>query len=75
MEAIAARDALILKKTFLDTALKYAVITQNRMTKSEVKYLRTIDVTEYQNQVDKLAKELRELDALIQAANWNTELE
>jgi soluble cytochrome b562 len=74
MEAIALRDAIILKKEFLDMAIKSAVITQNRITKSEVKYVRTIDVADYQNQLDRLAKELRELDALIQAANWNTEL-
>jgi hypothetical protein len=74
MEAIAERDSLVLTRGFLEAAIAAAVISQNRQTKSEVKYLRTIDAADYQKQHDRVAKELRELDAKIQSANWGTEL-
>ncbi|HMK46846.1 MAG TPA: hypothetical protein VK436_09485 [Methanocella sp.] len=39
-----------------------ALITQDRSTKSEVKFTSTVDITRLQKQADKLAKEHRELD-------------
>ena len=51
-----------------------AIITQDRYSKSEVKFKSTINVAEIQKQADQLSKEHRELDAKIQGANWLTEL-
>ena len=42
--------------------------------RSEVRLVRTFDVPEMQKRVDRLAREMRELDATIQQANWNIDL-
>ena len=42
--------------------------------RSEVRLVRTFDVPEMQKRVDRLAREMRELDATIQQANWNNDL-
>ena len=42
--------------------------------RTEIKIMSTVDVRKTQKAVDALAKELRELDNKIQAANWATEL-
>lgn len=44
------------------------------LTRSEVKYVRNIDVVETRKRADELAKDYRELDARIQEFNWQTEL-
>jgi hypothetical protein len=48
--------------------------TARRATRSEIKILSTVNVAELQKTVDLTAKELRQLDNAIQAANWTTEL-
>ena len=45
-----------------------------RSTRSELRYVTDLSVTELRGQADRVARELRELDTLIQQANWNTEL-
>lgn len=42
--------------------------------RSEVRLVRTFDVPEMQKRVHRLAREMRELDATIQQANWNNDL-
>jgi len=73
-EAIAIRDVLRLKHGVYRDLAQAATITQDRYTKSEVKFKRTVSVPEIQKQADVWAREHRELDAKIQASNWNTEL-
>jgi hypothetical protein len=51
-----------------------ATITAERHTKSEVRFYSAIPVAELQAQADRLAREHRELDAQIQAVNWQAEL-
>ena len=46
----------------------------NRYSRSEILVLPSINVKETQKKVDQLAKDIRELDNLIQATNWNTDL-
>ena len=46
----------------------------NRYSRSEILVLPSINVKETQKKVDQLAKDIRELDNLIQATNWSTEL-
>ena len=55
---------------FLDSASNLV----NRRTVGEIKIRSTVNVRELQKQVDREAKALRELDSLIQEANWTTEL-
>ena len=49
-------------------------IRQDRSTRSEVKFVTSLDVPELRRRADDLAREYRELDARVQALNWETEL-
>lgn len=73
-EALALRDRYLADISLVDGALQAAMIRQDRTTRSEVRYVRTIDVAEYQSKKDLLSKQYRELDARIQEMNWKTEL-
>jgi hypothetical protein len=73
-DALADRDVLALRRAVYAELAQAAAFTQDRFTRSEVKYVRNIDVVEIQKRADELAKEYRELDARIQGFNWLTEL-
>lgn len=73
-DAIAERDTLRLRHTLLTTLLQAASIKQDRLTKSEVRFQRTVDIVALQQQADDLAQAYRELDTKIQAANWLVDL-
>jgi hypothetical protein len=47
----------------------------DRYSKSEIKFLPSIDVRALRREADDLAGEARELDTRIQAANWTTEMD
>jgi len=66
----ARRDQMQTLRSFLDAASSL----YERARGSEIKIVSTVDVAALQKDLDKRAKELRELDALIQSANWSTEL-
>ena len=44
------------------------------MTRTEIKIVSTVPVSEIQKTVDGLSKELRNVDEKIQELNWTTEL-
>ena len=44
------------------------------MTRTEIKIVSTVPVSELQKTVDSLSKELRTVDEKIQELNWTTEL-
>ncbi len=73
-DALAVRDVLILRVEALRSLAQAAIVTQDRYTKSEVKFRSTVDVADLQQQINRLAVEHRELDTQIQALNWQTEL-
>ncbi len=73
-DALATRDVLRLKHGIYRDLAQAATVTQDRYSRSEVKFKSTVQVAEIQKQADQLAKEYRELDARIQQANWQTEL-
>jgi DNA-binding ferritin-like protein len=73
-DAIAERDVLRIKHAALGDLAQSATITQSRTTRSEVRFKSTVSVAAIQRQADGLAKAHRELDALIQEANWRTNL-
>ena len=73
-DALAERDVAALQRTAYSELAQSAAITQGRITRSEVKYIATINVAEIQKRGDNLAKNYRELDARIQELNWQTEL-
>lgn len=57
-------------RDFLNTASDRVT----RMTRTEIKIVSTVPVSEIQKTVDGLAKELRTVDEKIQELNWTTEL-
>ena len=73
-DALAERDVLRLQRgAYVDLA-QSASITHARYSRSEVKYIATVDVAEIQKRADEFAKQYRELDTRIQELNWQTEL-
>jgi len=73
-DALAERDVLALQRAAYAELAQTAAITQGRLTRSEVKYISTINVAEIQKRADELAKNYRDLDARVQELNWQTEL-
>ncbi|NBD24253.1 DIP1984 family protein [Paenibacillus glycinis] len=73
-DALAERDRMMQHRRILSDLLEEATIKQDRYSRSEVKYQRTIDVVALQAQVDALSKAYREFDFRIQAMNWATDL-
>lgn len=73
-ELLAHRDCLnnrlqIMRK-FLDTAS----CKVDRYSRTEIKIVNTVNVTELQKDVDRISKDLRGTDEQIQALNWTTDL-
>lgn len=73
-ELIAKRDALSYKISILREFLQNASAKVERYSNTEIRIESTVKVSKLQKQVDKLSKELRELDIRIQCLNWSTEL-
>jgi hypothetical protein len=73
-DALAERDVLALQRAAYAELAQTAAISHGRFTRSEVKYISTINVAEIQKRADELAKDYRDLDARIQKLNWQTEL-
>jgi hypothetical protein len=73
-DAIARRDVLRLRHAIYRDLANAATPQQARNTRSEIRFLSTVNVADIQASADDLAREHRELDARIQEANWLTEL-
>lgn len=73
-ELIAHKDALLHKISLIDTLLRGGREVTERATHTEIRIIPTFDIKAVQKKSDALSKELRETDAKIQAANWQTEL-
>ncbi len=74
-ELIAQRDCLRLKINIIRGFLDEASYTVNRGTRSEIIIRSTVDVRSVQEKLDKLSKQLRELDMRLQRANWTVDVE
>ena len=46
-----------------------------RATRSEIRILSCVDVSDLQKQADAMARRLRELDNTLQQCNWTTDVE
>jgi len=66
MEGIATRDVLKLRRSLLEALANSALPLQDRFTRTELKYVPTVDVAELRQEVDRLSKAYRELDATLQ---------
>jgi hypothetical protein len=73
-QALAERDVLKQKQAMYRDLAQAGTITQSLSTKSEVRFRSTVTVSKVQKQADLAARELRELDARIQEANWLIDL-
>jgi len=73
-DTLAERDVLALQRAAYADLAQSAAITQGRFTRSEIKYVATINIVKIQKRADELSKKYRELDARIQELNWQTEL-
>jgi len=73
-DALAERDALGLRHRLYSELAQAASISQDRYSRSEVKYVSAVSVSDAQQRADELAREFRSLDARIQELNWKAEL-
>jgi hypothetical protein len=73
-QALAERDVLKWRHQAHRELADAATVTQSVATRSEIRFRSAIPVKAVQAAADAIAKELRELDARIQEANWTIEL-
>lgn len=73
-EAIATRDMIKTKRNIYTAVIEQATIKYDRYTRSEVKFVSTVNIADLQKEVDQLAKAFREIDMRIQEKNWTTDL-
>ena len=71
---LAQRDSLTLKIACYRSLLNDASLLAQRATRTEIKIMSAVNVPDLQKQVDKMSKELRKVDNIIQETNWNTML-
>lgn len=69
-DGIAMRDVLKMRSAIYRELAQAATITQDRFSRSEVRFKQTVDVLRIQKQSDDLACKVRMLDMNIQEANW-----
>ncbi len=74
LDALAKRDVLKLKHSLYKALAAEATPKQDRYSKKEIKFISAVSVKETQKSADAIAKQYRQLDALVQQANWNNEL-
>jgi hypothetical protein len=74
-EALAQRDAFVLRHRIVLSIVEVCAKPPERYGVKEIRWVTTVDVAELQKQVDDLAKQIRELNAAIQEAGWQVELE
>jgi hypothetical protein len=73
-DALARRDVLAKQHAVYRDLAATATVEQARYSRSEVKFVSTVDVAAIQRRADDLARQYRELDATIQATNWSADL-
>lgn len=73
-DAISKRDGLKLKAGMYRVAADAGVGKQARVTRSEIKFVSMVQVGRLREEADQVSRQFRELDSLIQAANWNNDL-
>jgi len=74
-EALAKRDSLVLLHSIYQSVVDVCAKPPDRYGVKEIRWVTTVDVAALQTEVDRLAKEIRELNAAIQEAGWQVELE
>ncbi len=73
-QLMAERDVLTKRVQVMREVFNQASSSSERYSRSEIKYVTTIDVKAMGKQLDKLSSQLRTLDVEIQSINFATEL-
>jgi hypothetical protein len=73
-DAIVRRDMLKLERLALERVAATLSMRQHRYGRNEVKFVATVGPAQLHKEIDRLSKEWRELDAQIQAVNWQTDV-
>ena len=74
-DMIAERDVLGMRLNVLRDVFRNATETSTRYSRNEIKMVSLIDAKEMNGSIDKLSKQLREVDMQIQTLNFSTELD
>ena len=74
-DAIAKRDSLKARiNTYRELCDEVSVMRERGYDRTDIKYVRCVDVSELRKQMDELSKQYRELDTKMQGMNWTVEL-
>ncbi|MGC7560687.1 DIP1984 family protein [Pasteurella sp. PK-2025] len=74
LEALAKRDRLKEEHAVLIKLADAALPEQDRYSRSEIKMLSAVNIKDIRKQADQIAKQHRELDVLVQQANWQQDI-
>ena len=74
-DAIARRDALLRSRRLYAAVADAATMSNARYSRSEVRFVPTVDVKALRDMADSASKAYRELDTKIQQLNWTTQLQ
>jgi hypothetical protein len=74
-QLIARRDKLTQQHSLLQLAVHSTRKEPDRYSMKEIKWIATVPVAKLQKQSDDLSKQIRELNGLIQEANWRIEID
>ena len=72
--ALAERDHLIQLHAFVGAAIGGTKKEPERYGVKEIKWVSTISVKDYQKRLDDYSKLIRDINVMIQEANWNFEM-
>ena len=72
--ALAERDNLIIKHALVNSAIDGTKKEPDRYGVKEIKWVSTISVKDYQKRMDDYSKSIRDINVMIQEANWLYEL-
>ena len=74
-QLLAERDVLTMRVNVMQDVFRQAASSPSeRYSRSEIKFVTTVDVKDLRKQIDKLSAQLRQLDIEIQSINFSTEL-
>ncbi len=73
-QALVARDTLTRQRRLLVTVVEAGSSQEYRHARSEIKFQLTLSLADIHQQIDRLSRQFRELDTLIQGENWRVDL-
>jgi len=74
-EAVTKRDVMKNRRSAYSSLFTASAIQEDRYSKKEIKFVTTLDVDKIMDITDDLSRDIRLLDARIQAKNWQIEVQ